>query len=69
MEDKICGNCKNFRLHYIRYGKGDYRPLLYGHCVKPRLKSDVRPKPPAYIGKSANKKISLPMHKTSNGVQ
>lgn len=38
MEDKICGNCKNFRLHYIRYGKGDYRPLLYGHCVKPRLK-------------------------------
>ena len=36
--DKFCKNCKNFRLHYIRYSRGNYSALTYGHCVKPRLK-------------------------------
>ncbi len=38
MENKSCKNCKNFRLHYIKYARGNYRALQYGHCVKPRLK-------------------------------
>ena len=38
MEEKYCKNCAYFRLHYIRYGRGRYVPLHYGHCVKPRLK-------------------------------
>ena len=38
MKEKTCKNCANFRLHYIRYGRGRYSPLHYGHCVKPRLK-------------------------------
>lgn len=33
-----CGNCQNFRLHYIKYSRGNYSPLKYGHCVKPRCK-------------------------------
>lgn len=33
-----CSTCKNFRLHYIKYSRGNYTPLSYGHCVKPRLK-------------------------------
>jgi hypothetical protein len=37
-KEKICGNCRHFRLHYIKYSRGTYRALLYGHCVKPRLK-------------------------------
>ncbi len=36
--EKICQYCKHFRLHYIKYSNGKYSPLLYGHCVKPRLK-------------------------------
>jgi len=35
--DKNCKNCKNFRQHYIKFGKS-YREILYGHCVYPRLK-------------------------------
>ena len=38
METQKCGNCKNFRLHYIKYSRGNYRELTYGHCVKLRLK-------------------------------
>lgn len=38
MEQKMCENCRNFRLHYIRYTRGNYAALNYGHCVKPRLK-------------------------------
>lgn len=38
MEDRMCKNCKNFRLHYIKYARGNYYGLKYGHCVKPRLK-------------------------------
>ena len=38
MEEKYCKNCAYFRLHYIRYNRGRYAPLHYGHCVKPRLK-------------------------------
>lgn len=38
MEIKVCENCKNFRLHYIKYSRGNYSALAYGHCVKPRLK-------------------------------
>ena len=34
MEEKTCKNCAFFRLHYIRYGRGRYSPLHYGHCVK-----------------------------------
>lgn len=35
---RICKNCKHFRLHYIKYAKGNYSALTYGHCVEPRLK-------------------------------
>ncbi len=38
MEQPCCGNCKHFRLHYIKYASRHYHPLHYGHCVKPRLK-------------------------------
>lgn len=38
MEPKTCSNCKHFRLHYIKYSRGNYSALRYGHCVKPRLK-------------------------------
>ena len=33
-----CKNCRHFRLHDIRRSRGNYTPLLYGHCVKPRRK-------------------------------
>lgn len=36
--ERLCKNCKHFRLHYIRYSRGNYFALSYGHCVKPRLK-------------------------------
>jgi len=38
MEIQNCGNCKHFRLHYIKYSRGRYSALIHGHCVKPRLK-------------------------------
>jgi len=25
-------------MHYIKYSRGSYHALRYGHCVKPRLK-------------------------------
>ncbi len=37
-KEQQCGNCKHFWRHYIRSGRGKYSALLYGHCVKPRLK-------------------------------
>ena len=37
--ENACGNCRHFRLHYIKYGRGTYAPLSYGHCVKPQRKS------------------------------
>jgi len=37
-EERVCGNCKNFRLHYIKRPWGDYSALTQGHCVKPRVK-------------------------------
>ena len=36
-KNNICKNCKHFRLHYIKFGRG-YREITYGHCVYPRLK-------------------------------
>lgn len=50
MEEKICGNCKNFRLHYIKYSRGHYVPLEYGHCVKPRLKKRIKSDKAVHIG-------------------
>jgi len=38
MEPKTRETCKHFRIHYIKYARGSYRPLSYGHCVKPWLK-------------------------------
>lgn len=35
--EKHCGDCAHFRKHYIKQGCC-YRPLIYGHCVFPRLK-------------------------------
>jgi hypothetical protein len=35
--EKNCGNCKHFRLHYVKAGRA-YRPLHYGHCVYPGRK-------------------------------
>ena len=37
--EQTCGNCRHFRRHYVRYARGRYMALSYGHCVKPRLKS------------------------------
>lgn len=34
----ICRNCKHFRLHYVKFGRGSYRETYDGHCVYPRLK-------------------------------
>ena len=37
MDQNTCGNCRHFRLHYIKAGYR-YAPIRYGHCVFPRLK-------------------------------
>jgi hypothetical protein len=37
-EDRVCGDCAHFRLHYIRCEDGTYMPLHFGHCTTPRLK-------------------------------
>lgn len=37
-ECKTCANCSHFRPHYAKNAKGEYTPLLYGHCVTPRIK-------------------------------
>ena len=37
--EQTCGSCKHFRRHYVRQARGRYLPLIYGHCVKPRLKN------------------------------
>ncbi|MGI5894577.1 MAG: hypothetical protein ACOX6P_08300 [Candidatus Merdivicinus sp.] len=37
-QNQTCANCRYFHRHYIRSGKGRYYALLYGHCIKPRLK-------------------------------
>lgn len=42
MESRVCGNCMHFRQHYIRYARGNYFALKYGHFVKPRLKKRYR---------------------------
>ena len=50
----LCGDCANFRRHYVRMEENRYDPLAYGHCVFPRLKARTadqtcrhwRPKPP-----------------------
>ena len=39
--EQTCGNCRHFRRHYVRYARGRYMALSYGHCVKPRLKNRV----------------------------
>jgi len=39
VENKVYANCKNFILHYIKYARGNYSALKYGHCIKPRLKN------------------------------
>lgn len=36
--EPICKNCRHFRQHYIKYARGNYSPLAYGHCVEPRIK-------------------------------
>lgn len=38
MENKACGTCKHFRVHYVKCGRGRYAAILDGHCVKPRIK-------------------------------
>ena len=35
---RTCENCKHFRQHFARDTRGYYNSLLYGHCVKPRVK-------------------------------
>lgn len=35
--EELCGTCKHFRCHYIKFGRS-YRLILDGHCVYPRLK-------------------------------
>lgn len=37
-EQPTCKTCKHFRQHYIKYGRGSYQEISYGHCVHPRLK-------------------------------
>ena len=38
LPEERCGNCKYFRKHYLRSGRGRYFATGYGHCVHPRLK-------------------------------
>lgn len=33
-----CRNCKHFVRHYIRYKRGNYCAIDFGHCVYPRIK-------------------------------
>ena len=35
--EKTCVTCEHFRQHYIKVGP-NFSPILYGHCVYPRLK-------------------------------
>lgn len=37
MEQNYCKNCKHYRQHYVRLGKG-YTEVDDGHCVHPRIK-------------------------------
>ena len=33
---EVCGNCVNYRQHYVLQGGSCFRPLWYGHCHTPR---------------------------------
>lgn len=37
-EERQCKNCEFFHRHYICQDDGEFIPLLYGYCTKPRLK-------------------------------
>lgn len=39
MENKCCKNCEHFILHYIKHARGNYAAILFGHCIKPRIKT------------------------------
>lgn len=36
--EEVCGDCRHFRLHYIRMTENYYVSIRYGHCVYPMLK-------------------------------
>ena len=36
-QKNLCGNCRHFRRHYIKFGRS-YQEILDGHCVYPMLK-------------------------------
>ncbi len=38
VEQTVCGTCKHYRRHYVRYEAGRFTSLHYGHCVYPRIK-------------------------------
>lgn len=36
----VCGNCKHFHQHYVRFGKyGGFAAANAGHCAHPRIKA------------------------------
>ena len=37
-ERRVCGNCSNFRLHYVESTVNNFSPLQYGHCRRPGFK-------------------------------
>ena len=37
-DDVVCGTCRHFVRHYIKWEEGIYHPLSLGHCVYPRVK-------------------------------
>lgn len=37
-DEKTCGGCVHFRMHYIKDEDGNFYPLRFGHCTFPRIK-------------------------------
>ena len=38
MKEYTCKDCEYFMRHYIKRAKR-YTPLIYGHCMEPRIKN------------------------------
>ena len=44
-EKKTCETCSHFFLHYVKWGKKDFRPVRMGHCGTPRIRSKTMDNP------------------------
>ncbi len=38
---EVCGTCAHYHQHYVLSPAGNWMPLWYGHCARPRLKNRV----------------------------